>query len=625
MYLDYEHLGESSFLGFPTRTARPVPGGTEQIFQGGRMYHRAGEPTAYEVHGAILAKYIATGSVRKWGFPVTNESDVKKNDRVIGKFSEFEHATIYWSGRTGAHEVHGDIHKKYQDLNGPLGNLGFPTSDEADIPRHADAGRMNTFESASLLWYGSWNSMIVARPFTIFLGRIHSRESEGFLMGQNDLYCYVKVRDGGRTLYNKRHPCSGDWGGRNIKDVNLTIPATIVPNKLNQRIIFSVDIWDADPGKDDHLGKYTKELHAANGWGLRENNGVYRVGSFSKIRSLTWSVKPKIDPKTLSETEKFWGVANKGTKTLTWSQHASAFRDVDSETEWWDITDWLDKAFYELVVEDLASNGNCFGMSLEAIYVRKQSSIYSLPINRFTKWESVRREFNIKHCYQVGAGPIWWFLGEFVTGNTHDPKDVFTRIRREFERGNHPVLCLSQDYDFSRAPHCILPVAWDSSRKPWCITICNPNFHNTLKELTVDPDRNRFEYRGSSTYRGGEWRWGRLHYMPFSKLCTAPRTPVWDAILLILTGTIIILGDDAQTESITDARGNDLDAFGTRARQMLQAGRRLDEFFVPFKGYDHPRLRPTSGLSIRPVRPSVGLARPGRVRQRIRGKGTVDG
>ncbi len=436
--------------------------------------------------------------------------------------------------------------------------------------------------------------MIIARPFKLFIGRINTDESEGWFMGQNDLYIKVTLKEGSRTLYNKRHPSSGDYGGRNIIDLNLTIPSVITPNS-NKTVTLIVDVWEADPGNDDHLGKWTKILNMANGWGLRENGGILNSGSFSKVNSIRASVKPQVNIASLSETEKFWGTRNRSTNDLSYQQYASAFSDVDSDTEWWDVTDWLEKAFYELVIEDLAEGGNCFGMSLEAIYARKNSSLFSLPLNRFTNWSVLQPEFNVKHCYQVGASAIWWFLKEFITGNTHDPKDVFNRTRAEFNRGNHPVLCVSQNYDFSGAPHCILPVAWDSRSKPWKISICDPNFPNRLKTLTVNPDDNTFEYIGGSTYHGGAWSGGRLHFMPFTVLNKAPRTPIWDAILLILAGTIIILGDDTQTSSITDLNGNDLNAYGSRANDQLQRGRHLNGYFVGFKGYDQPHSLSSKG------------------------------
>jgi hypothetical protein len=594
IYLDYEALGEARGIGFPLQAARLIPNGREQQFQRARMYHKTGQPNAHEVHGAILANYLAVGGPPALGFPITHETEVRKRTSTpssgrnlfvtIGKFSEFERCTIYWSSSTGACEVHGDIRQKFRDLGGPAGDLGFPTSDEQDIPGVA-GGRFNSFQNGILLWYGSASSIVVARPFRLFIHRINAKESEGWLMGQNDMYTYIRVMDGPHVVYDARRPSSGDWGGDNIVDVDFTIPVVITPN-VGEAVTLSIDVWEADPGNDDHLGKWTKVLDVSNGWGLSENGGILNSGGFASINSISAAVQPVVDPATLTDSEKFWGVANQGTDDLSYSQYAAAFSDVDSETEWWDVTDWLERAFYELVVEDLAENGNCFGMSVEAIYARKSRSVFSMPLDRFTQWDVIRPEVNVRHCYQVGAGPIWWFVGEFLTGNTHDPVDVFNNTRDEFNRGNHPVICIAQNYDFSGAPHCILPVAWDSSVKPWRITISDPNFPNKLRTLTVDPDNNAFEYIGSSTYRGGEWTGGRFHYMPYSLVSTSPRTPVWDAIVLILLGTLIILGEDAQTESLTGGDGLDLDGHGNRARQLLQRGDALSGFFVPFKGYD---------------------------------------
>jgi hypothetical protein len=597
IYLDYQQLGGSKVLGFPKNPASAVPGGFEQVFEGANLYYRQGASSAHEVHGGILAKFLAQGGVAKLGFPVTNEADVKDKDgHATGKSSEFEHGTIYWSPGTGAFEVHGDIRQKYLDQGGPSSTLGFPISDEGDIPGVAGPGRHNCFQNGSILWYGSRQSIVVARPFNIFLGRIDSKESEGIGMGQNDLYCFVTVEVAGAKVYNQRHPQSGDWSESNIVDVNEILPVVITPNDPNIDVVFTMDVWDADGAHndDDHLGVYSHVLNMANGWGFRENSdGFFNSGSFSWINSLTWSVQPQVDVSSLSESQKFWGVRNQGTDPLTYQQYAAAFRNVDSEPEWYDPGDWFEEIFYSLVVKHLAEKGNCVGMSLQAIYARKFMSPFSLPLDRFRNWDTVVNEFNIKHCYQVGAGPIWWFVKEFLTGNTHDPVDVFRATRDEFNRGNNPVLCIAQNYDFSGHPHCILPVQWHDESKPWRITICDPNFPSdpnsldaNLKELLIDPDNNTYDYNGANAYHGGEWSGGRFHYLSFDLVNRPPRAPIWDAILLIIGGLIIIIGDDAETSSITDSQGNDLDGFGARAVEELKAKRPLDNFFVGFKGYD---------------------------------------
>ncbi|NJO18500.1 MAG: hypothetical protein HC877_23045 [Thioploca sp.] len=581
IYLSYENFGESSHpIGLPVSTMQDVPNGKMQEFESGRIYYRDSSPTALEVHGAILSKYKETGSHLKWGFPITDEMDIKdKNGSTKGKFSQFEHCTIYWSGLTGAHVVYGSIREKYLGIGGPNGDLGFPISSEEDIPNVSGPGRYNCFQRGSILWFG--NKTIVCSPYQIFIGRVNTIEEEGCCAGQNDVYMFLTIKDNGHVLYRRRLPNDGDFGGRNIVDVNHKTPS-IIPNNPNSLITVELDIWDSDgflTGDDDHLGFFKKELSISNAWGLLEReDGIFNSGRFSSVNNINWAVQPVVP----TDFEKdFWGVINRGTPELTWEQYASAFEDVDSETEWWDITDGFDALFYELVVKGIASGGNCFGMSTQAIYGWKSNSIFSLPLKRFTNWGTVVNEFNVKQAYQMGAGPIWWFVGEFLLGNTHDPKEVFIKTREAFKRGDTPVMCVSQNYDFSGAPHCILPFEWDSSSKPWKVKIYDPNKMNTAQIMSINPDDNSFTYNNGTQYQGTGWSGGRLHYMPWSLLSHPQRTPVWDAIVLLLAGIILIVGDDAETIALLDNEGNDINGINDTSQIISN----LRNKFVPFKGY----------------------------------------
>jgi hypothetical protein len=622
IYLDYELNGAAAWIGVPTAAAHDIAGGQEQIFQGARMYHKAGQPKAHEVHGSILQRFLATGSVGTWGYPVSNEENVRHGQSVLGRSSEFEGCTFYWRSGVGAFEVHGDIREKYRSLNGPLGQLGFPTSDEQNIPGASAPARCNSFEHGIVLWFGSAASMLVINPFKIHVGRIDTQEDEGFAMGQNDLYFRIVVKDGSHQLHNQRYPGSGDFGGHDILDFNHTLPLTLTPG-IHSAYTVSFDIWESDSGApfgegDDHLGTYNHTLDAANGWGLRDHQGVMNTGHFGKVNSITWAVQPAVDESALTEAQKWWGVKNRGTPELTYRQYGAAFRDVDPDAEWWDLTDWLEKAFYSLVVKGVASSGNCFGMSLEGIYARKHRSLLSMPLDRFTDWNTVVGEFNVKHEYQVGAEAIWWFVGQFLSGNTHDPVDVFRETRNRFARGDSPVVCISQNYDFSGHPHCLMPVAWDDSAKPWKMKLHDPNFPGATHDLLVDPDHNKFSYQGASAaYSGGEWDGGRLHYMPYCVLNEQPRTPIWDAIGLLLSGVIFILGDDAETTSLTDDAGIDLDAFGADAIARLKAKKPLTNKLVSFRGFNGSG--PVSGEALLGFQPRSGFTaiQPGKVDARL--------
>jgi hypothetical protein len=106
-------------------------------------------------------------------------------------------------------------------------------------------------------------------------------------------------------MYNKRVPEHGDWStGSNVVNVNHRIPVELNPAP-NERVRLTVDVWEADEGGDDHLGKWTHDLSAATGCGLRENGGIFRSGDFSRISSITAAHQPIVDVNQLSATDMF--------------------------------------------------------------------------------------------------------------------------------------------------------------------------------------------------------------------------------------------------------------------------------------------------------------------------------
>jgi hypothetical protein len=92
----------------------------------------------------IVSKAAAVGGLA--GGPVGDTQTIGP-----GQYSrKYQGADIYYSDKTGAHEVHGDILAKYNALGGPLSVLGLPTTDEMGC---ADAvGRFNDFEHGSIYW-----------------------------------------------------------------------------------------------------------------------------------------------------------------------------------------------------------------------------------------------------------------------------------------------------------------------------------------------------------------------------------------------------------------------------------------------------------------------------------------
>lgn len=129
----------------PFRGARHGTGGARAEFRGADLLHKAG-PGTHEVHGAIRALYRRLGSQRHTlGFPRTDERNAAPKG---SRKNRFERGMIYWSKRTGAHEVYGAIFRRYWGLGAAASRLGLPVTGE----RNAPGGRISKFQGGEIRW-----------------------------------------------------------------------------------------------------------------------------------------------------------------------------------------------------------------------------------------------------------------------------------------------------------------------------------------------------------------------------------------------------------------------------------------------------------------------------------------
>jgi hypothetical protein len=84
---------------------------------------------AFEVHGAIRARYLALGAEASiLGYPRTDETGTPDG---VGRFNHFEGGSIYWTPGTTAHESHGLIRERWASLGWERNpQLGYPITDE---------------------------------------------------------------------------------------------------------------------------------------------------------------------------------------------------------------------------------------------------------------------------------------------------------------------------------------------------------------------------------------------------------------------------------------------------------------------------------------------------------------
>ncbi|XMG35186.1 trypsin-like serine protease [Amycolatopsis bartoniae] len=154
-YLDLG--GPSSFLGNAIGSEFAAAGGTGQNYEHGAIYYSAATG-AHIVQDQILAKYLAIGGPAAIGFPVTDQNTTPDGIGRYNHFGFTDpagDASIYWTPTTGAHEINGAIRGKWAALGWETG-LGYPTTDETAVTGiDGSAGRYNDFslaDTASIYW-----------------------------------------------------------------------------------------------------------------------------------------------------------------------------------------------------------------------------------------------------------------------------------------------------------------------------------------------------------------------------------------------------------------------------------------------------------------------------------------
>lgn len=162
----YQNYGATDgMLGDGTSQELPIAGGRFRHFQGGSIYWTS-STCAHEVQDQIRDKWAEIGWERSTlGFPTTDETVTPDG---IGRFNHFQGGSIYWSPKTGAHEVHGAIRDEWARLGWERSALGYPISDETNQVN--GNGTFNLFEHGTILWFRSSSSIAVSSLPAILLG-----------------------------------------------------------------------------------------------------------------------------------------------------------------------------------------------------------------------------------------------------------------------------------------------------------------------------------------------------------------------------------------------------------------------------------------------------------------------
>ena len=594
IYLRYAALGGvSSFLGRPTSDEENAEGGGRvSKFAGGDIYW-LGVSGANEVHGAIRERYLALrGPGGPLGYPTCGETQVMSRGKEIGRFNRFSNnGAIYWSGTTGAWEVYGPVLSAWEgEAKGVSGVLGFPIAAQEHMPAkksqfmgisvdlpETDFG---TFQRGAIVSHASGPTAgaHVVHDLDLFMQSFTARGSHTFWedLGVSGDWLYVDMtvtdKKSNKVIKSQRIPASGHWGASQTLNEKQALFSG-ARGDLAFEVAFNG--WDAvNSGSDKHLGTASGEYNAQNLWGIGQVSNSW-TGDFLA----TYSIETTIPFNAADfREEMWWGFHNFSTAELSWDTFAQTYSDVqESEIHWEHPFDYL---FYTLAYQHFASGGNCFGMAIESVYAQIGRSLFGEPIVTYAQDATDMQEINIKMGYQLGGDFIDWFLGQWISDTVRDPINTFNVSRDQFNRGDLPVISIATN-KWGGDGHCVRPYRWydgDYPNKPGklVIAVANPNSPGVKYTyqgqneaavpdndpsclIVIDKASNTFELsaaQGSATiYSGGKGSGGLCFSIPFCEFSSQPRTPFWEALAMLVAGTLIIFAGDGQTQQITDGSG----------------------------------------------------------------------
>ncbi|MDA1169371.1 MAG: hypothetical protein O3A36_03465 [bacterium] len=215
IFARYKQLGgPNGRLGLPISDEKFTRNSDGRIneFQRGMIAFPLGANSANAIYGNIAQKYYQLGGSNGFlGIPIANEISVpSKNyrmNRLLG-------GIIVASSKTGIWEVHGAILSRYNELGGPNGILGLPTSDEIDTLKNA--GRVSKFQYGYIIFNyatGVATERITSVAPTIVLPSMDVltpptfREGDVFtttvMNGIPGWWAYVQIRGDGNVLLHQ--------------------------------------------------------------------------------------------------------------------------------------------------------------------------------------------------------------------------------------------------------------------------------------------------------------------------------------------------------------------------------------------------------------------------------------
>lgn len=580
-YLRYLDL--MNVIGQPTEQQGDSPGGGRaQKFQFGELHQ--GPAGTFVLIGDVVEKWKALGAGASWlGHPMSDNEAILSNGGLLGRSAHFEHGAVYFNETAGTWAVEEGMLGTYEKNNGgAAGWLGFPIAD----PVVTSAGDHYTdFQNGVIVdrRQDPLKGVYAYQNADIFLKSAEGTGCDTTLCNDQDIFVDVLIHKDfppNDILYNERIRPPSD---RAFWEINKPYPISGVLRGTT-RVTVDVDVYDDDDDDFDHLGKLLRVYTIDNLWGLTLNDHQEQGQAKADFSMRKYFPYDRNDVRG----QLWWSFHNFNTEELSYDTFAETFEDVGPDEALWRHP--FNKIYYALY-KGLASNGNCFGMSVESIYAKRQRSLYPEPIHQFFAdtqdgkelvsdnggpHSSLMHVLNVKHGYQMGEDAIKWMVDYFRF--TRLPGIGAVKTLQMLSSGDYPVISVSEDVWGGSAhtvlPYAVVPGGTGIPGQPCLhtpplngvtacqkILIADPNFPTGQAAqpqgaIEIDMARNHWYYENKKD--GGTTGGGYLFVIPAHTFNKPPHTLVYSPSELVKSGVVIFTGDNAQVAQISDDTGHSL-------------------------------------------------------------------
>ena len=283
-----------------------------------------------------------------------------------------------------------------------------------------------------------------------------------------------------------------------------------------------------------------------------------------------------------------WQFGNFVDATFPWDLYRDTFIGIPPAEDPWSSA--FDVLFYEQVYKSkLSKDGNCFGMSLMSLMMLKNGGHlgFCLPVWQYSgdianpgmgpTDPMLKRAINVMHGHQVNLPTVQLILDVIAQHKNRNGSYAYTAFQTAHTQNDLTLISITKTLDPNDGGHTLVAYdAQDLGGGNKRIYVYDPNrnwgdaasqtFYTTgMNYVQINGTAWSFGMAGGSTWSGDPGSGGNIIITPISVTGPHSRSPasLGDQIIGRVLNELLVTGDSARVEQVTDARGKRLFRPGT--------------------------------------------------------------